>query len=296
MTELETQSPETAAEPRAQVGSKRLASLIRAFLGGLIGFVSCLVLWEAHALWREYDFLRQEIADADRSAVVGYPGISAQLNYAQPPREWYRQEGKSILIWAKWVDGVGHRWYRTAAGDVDPAGLFVPHRQFIARAIDYPKVETEGGTIWRRMSGEVKVIGQVLAGHQCVYPVPVLLKVEVINDVVEDQPFLVTGNIMAPPDQAFSIFDASIEGRRVTMSSSGYFHAPDRRPILYDRGTESLWIEHEDTLRAIAGKLKGKQLARVARPVPVAWHTWRLSNPRSRLVIGADRTRALPHE
>jgi hypothetical protein len=161
-------------------------------------------------------------------------------------------------------------------------------------AIDYPEVETEGGTIWRKMRGEEKVIGQVLAGRQCVYPLPVLLRVEVINDVVEDQPFLVTGNIMSPPDQAFSIFDATLEGRRVTMSSSGYFHG--RRPILYDRGTESLWIEQEDALRAIAGTHKGKQLARVARPFPVAWHTWRLSNPRSRLVIGADRTQAVPHE
>ncbi len=161
-------------------------------------------------------------------------------------------------------------------------------------AIDYPKVETEGGTIWRRLPGEVMVIGQVLAGRQCVYPVPVLLKVEVINDVVEDQPFLVTGNILAPPDRAFSIFDASVGGRRVTMSASGYFH--DRRPILYDRGTESLWMEQADNLTAIAGKLKGTQLERVAKPVPVAWHTWRLSNPRSRLLIGADRTQAVPHE
>ncbi|MGO9464572.1 MAG: DUF3179 domain-containing (seleno)protein [Isosphaeraceae bacterium] len=295
MTQLETKVEQSVAGPRAQRGWKLLAGhFIRTLIAGLIGIVSLFVLWEARALWREYDFLRQEIADADRSAVMGYPGISARLTYAQRPQPWYRQEGKSILIWAKWVDGVGHRWYRTAAGDVDPGGLFVPHQQSIAMAIDYPKVETEGGTIWRRLPGEVMVIGQVLAGRQCVYPVPVLLKVEVINDVVEDQPFLVTGNILAPPDRAFSIFDASVGGRRVTMSASGYFH--DRRPILYDRGTESLWMEQADNLTAIAGKLKGTQLERVAKPVPVAWHTWRLSNPRSRLLIGADRTQAVPHE
>jgi len=295
MTQLETQVQETAAEPRRKRGSKLLANpLIRALIAGVIGIASFLVLWEARALWREYDFLRQEVADADLAAVIGYPEIFPRVNYAQRPEEWYRQEGESVLIWAEWVHGVGHRWYRTAAGDVDPAALFVPHRGFMARAIDYPKVETEGGAIWRKMPGEVKVIGQVLAGRQCVYPLPVLLKVEVINDLVEDQPFLVTGNILSPPDQAFSIFDATIEGRRVTMSSSGYFD--DGRPILYDRGTESLWIEQENTLRAIAGKHKGKQLARVARPVPIAWHTWRLSNPRSRLVIGADRTQAVPVE
>jgi hypothetical protein len=78
------------------------------------------------------------------------------------------------------------------------------------------------------------------------------------------------------------------------MAPTGYFH--DRRPILYDRGTESLWIERDDALEAIAGKHKGKQLARIARPAPFAWHTWRLSKPRSRLVIGADRTKPAPKE
>jgi len=252
------------------------------------------VLRGALALWHEYDFLRQEVADADLSVVVGYPEICPQANYAERPQDWYRHEGESVLIWANWVDGVGHRWYRTAPGDVDLDRLLVPHRHFIARAIDHPMVETEGGTIWRQMPGEVQVIGQVLAGRQCAYPLPVVLKVEVINDVVEDEPFLVVGNIMAPREQAFSIYDGSIEGRRVTMASSGYFHSG--RPILYDRGTESLWMEQEETLRAIAGTHKGKKLPRVARPVPVAWHTWRLSNPRSRLVIGADRTQAVPHD
>jgi len=161
-------------------------------------------------------------------------------------------------------------------------------------AIDYPEVESDGGTIWRRMPSDVLVIGQVLAGRQCVYPLPVLRKVEVINDVVDDQPFLITMNILAPPDRACSIFDATIDGRRVTLTSSGYFHG--QSPILYDRGTESLWIERDDTLTAIAGKYKGKHLTQVARPVPIAWHTWRLSNPRSRLVIGADRLQPDPVE
>jgi hypothetical protein len=252
------------------------------------------LLVEARALWREYDFLWQEVAAADLAAVIGYPGIYPEPRFAQRPQVWYRQEGESALLWANWVDGKGHRWYRAGSGDLDPAKLFVPHQHFIALAIDYPKVETEGGTIWRKMPAEVQVIGQLLAGRPCAYPLPVLLKVEVINDVVEDQPFLVTLNIMAPADQACSIFDATLEGRRVTLSSTGYFHR--QRPILYDRGTESLWVEQENNLTAIAGKHKGKQLARVARPVPVAWHTWRLSNPRSRLVIGADRTQAVPVE
>jgi hypothetical protein len=295
MADLEVDGLGPAIEPPSERGARfQRSPRARILLMALIVFVTLLVVFEARALWREYNFLRLEIAAANITAVVGYPGISPTPNYAQPPRELYHRDGDVVLLWANWVDGKGHHWYRAAPGDVDLERLLIPHHLFVARAIDYPKTETAGGTIWRKIPDEVRVIGQVLAGHECVYPVPVLLKVEVINDVVENQPFLVTANIISPPDQAFSIFDATIDGRRVTMSSSGYFDG--RSPILYDRGTESLWVEQADSLTAIAGKHKGRQLARIARPIPVAWHAWRLLNPRSRLVTGADRTQALPVE
>ena len=77
------------------------------------------------------------------------------------------------------------------------------------------------------------------------------------------------------------------------MASSGYFS--NRRPLLFDRGTESLWIEEGDVLKSLAGKSKGQQLTRVAKPVPVTWDSWLAKNPRGRLVVGADRSQADPH-
>ena len=44
------------------------------------------------------------------------------------------------------------------------------------------------------------------------------------------------------------------DGHRVTMAATGYFH--DGKPLLYDRGTRSLWVEDKDSLTAIAGKHK----------------------------------------
>ena len=79
----------------------------------------------------------------------------------------------------------------------------------------------------------------------------------------EDHPFLIVVNLFAPPEDAFSIFDADLDGHRLTMAASGYFH--DGKPLLYDRGTESLWIEEGDSLKAIAGKHKGVRL-RPGRP------------------------------
>ena len=126
------------------------------------------------------------------------------------------------------------------------------------------------------------------------YPVLVLSKVQVVNDVVEEHPFLLAVNLFAPPDKAYSIYDANHEGHRLTMEASGYFH--DGKPLLYDRGTRSLWVEDTDTLTAIAGKHKRAKLARVASPAPVAWKTWLDRNRESRLLVGADRDHGIPAE
>jgi hypothetical protein len=295
MTQLETPRQEPAVETHRTRSALRIASkLFRFLVLALIAAASFLLLKEGRELWREYSLLRGDLAAADHSAVVGYPGISPQVTFAERPSVWYRQEGQSMLLWGGWVSGEGHRWYKAALGDVDPAKLLVPHPIVVAMAIDYPMIETEGGTIWRKMPESVPVVGQQLASRPCVYPLPVLMKVEVINDVVDERPYLVTGNILSGPDSACSIFDATLDGHRVTMASSGYFDGG--QPILYDRGTKSLWTERADDLTAIAGKHKGKKLARVARPIPVAWRSWRSSNPRSRLVIGADRTQGIPDE
>jgi hypothetical protein len=293
MTQVEIPCSKPGSESRpGRVAHYFRHPLGRALVVGAIGIGAIVVWLRGRALWEELNLLQQEVAAADFAAVVGYPEIYPRTRFAQPPGRRFRQDGESVLLWADWVAGKGHRWYRIAPGDLDPARLFEPHQAFLARAIDNPKVETLGGTIWSKMPADVMVFGHVLADRQCVYPLPVLQKVEVINDVVDGQPFLVTMNILSPLDQACSIFDATLDGHRVTLSSSGYFD--ERKPLLYDRGTESLWIEQADALTAVAGKYKGKQLARVARPVPIAWHTWRLSNPRSRLVIGADRHERAP--
>src|SRR5262245_57609165 len=135
MTELKLRAPESGLPVRPQSGTTPLVrGLVRAGVLGLIAIVTCVVVFEVRALWREYSFLRAEVALADLSAVVGYPGISPRVSYAERPRDWIRQQGDSVLLWADWVDGVGHRWYRTAPGDFDPAGLFVPHERFCAAA------------------------------------------------------------------------------------------------------------------------------------------------------------------
>src|SRR5262249_1619650 len=119
----------------------------------------------------------------------------------------------------------------------------------------------------------------------CVYPIPVLRKVFVINDVIKEHPYLLVYSPGRPAERAVSIFDSGMKGRRVALATTGYLLKGS--PVLYDKPTESLWVEIGETFAAISGKCKGSQLPLVSRPVPVAWSDWKSRNPQSRLLIGA---------
>jgi len=295
MTQLELQQESlTLAQDAKPAPSPRNAALVRGLTVAAIVVLSGFLLIQGRHLWLEWNMLQQQVRVTQANPFIGYPEIAPQISHARSPVNWYYEEGKETLLWSRWENNVGHSWFRFTSGDIDRALLIRPSTDVVSRAIDTPVVETDGGTIWKRIPGQSQVVGHKVGGVNCVYPVHVLSKVQVINDVVDDRPLLITINLLAPRDEAFSIFEANLEGRRVTMASSGYFS--NLRPLLYDRGTESLWIEDGDVLKSLAGKYKGQQLTRVARPVPVTWVSWLAEHPQGRLVIGADRSQAIPTE
>ena len=135
------------------------------------------------------------------------------------------REGDQSLLWAKWEDrcrpplvSVRSRRYRSGAR------LRGPRRVFVSRAIDYPLVETGGGEIWQRIPPESPVVGHTLLVSSAFTPSLVLGKVQIVNDIVDEHPFLVVVNPFARPDVAFSIFDAHAEWPPMTMAATGYFH------------------------------------------------------------------------
>jgi hypothetical protein len=268
--------------------------LVRALGVGAVLAVSVVLIGLATTLLREWKMLRWELGQTELTTVVGYPEIGPVLTFAQRPKDWFHREGNEAVLWSGWVDGEGHRWYRFAFGDIDGTRVIMPEIHHRARAIDFPVVEFDGGTYWRRIPSRAEVVGYTRNGKSSAYPIPVLLKVHVINDVIDAHPYLVTLNRMAPATEAFSVFDAERDGRRMTMASSGYFL--EGKPLLYDRATSSLWREDGDSLKSLAGKFKGDRLPRVARPVPVAWESWRGRNPNGRLIVGADRSHGIPSE
>jgi hypothetical protein len=268
--------------------------IIRAAIVPAMLVLLAFVIVQAGHLWEEWKELQDELYQKHEHGVIGFLNIAPVSGFNPGPAEWYRVDGKESLLWFGWERNSGHRWFRFASGQIDPSRLSHPESEFISQAIDFPVAETNGGKIFGRMPSELPVVGYKIENLNCAYPVAVLGKVIVINDIINEHPYLVVLNPFAKRVVAFSIYDAMVEGRRVTLAPSGYFQ--DGRPVLFDRGTESLWIEMHDGLTAMAGKHYSKRLMRVAIPSPVTWGTWVSQNPQSRLPVGADRSFGIPKE
>jgi hypothetical protein len=263
--------------------------------GLIVAAIAVLLLFiatQGFSLWREWQLLNRELSQSRAAAVIGYPGITPRFSHAVKPPDWFHQEGDSILLWGGWKHGKGHQWFKLAPGDLEAERLSHPMGRDVVQAIDYPLSESGGGTYWGRVPDEADVAGELFAGVETAYPLLILDKVMIVNDVIHGRPILITFNAMAPPDSKVCVYDPSVDGQRLTMGSAGYFH--NNAPMFYDRGTESLWIVDGEGLQAVSGSHKGHRLPRLARLAPVSWVQWRTSHPKTRLVVGADRTKALP--
>lgn len=252
----------------------------------LMGFIGLT----GSTLWGEWRSLREAQVDERESAIVGYVNINPNPNYAASPPDWHHDEGTDSLLWAGWKEGE-HRWFRFGRGDLAGLRLSWPIGRDSIQAIDHPIFEREGGACWVRIPAEAQVAGFEAGGRAVAYPIKVLNKVEVVNDLVADRAVLIVQN---PDVEPISIFDSTLDGRRVTLGHSGYFVG--KLPLLYDRGTQSLWAEsgEEGTMTAVAGPRKGAALRRIARVNPIPWSEWLASHPDGVLVAGADRSKAPP--
>ena len=80
---------------------------------------------------------------------------------------------------------VPSRRYRSGPRCRDPIPIFV------SRPIDYPVDRNGRRRVWQRFRPTRRSWAILWKASECVYPVLVLGKVQVVNDMVEDHPFLV---------------------------------------------------------------------------------------------------------
>lgn len=250
----------------------------------LLGFIG----QTGKSVWDEWLMLRQEQVAERGSAIVGYVNINPRPSFARRPPDWIHDEGDASLLWSGWRDGENH-WYRIGQGDIDPRRLSMPISKDSIQAIDSPLFEQEGGERWAKVPDEAPVAGFDHRGGSTAYPLRVLDKVEIVNDQFGDHPVLV---VCTPVEYSTSIFEATVDGHRVTMGHSGYFlgHAP----VLYDQATESLWSEQDGAMVAVGGRRKGTSLKRIAQISMVPWSDWKARHPGGKLLIGADRSQPKP--
>ena len=245
------------------------------------------VAFQGNALWQEWAALQHDLKDVKRAAVIGYYNIHVRPSYAQKPPDWCHDEGEQTLLWAGWINGQGHTWFRIGRGELDLTRLSEPMGRDVTQAIDQPIVEVGGGQIWGRIPETADVAGDELGGVTTVYPLLLLDKVTVVNDEIAGQPFLVAYSPFSPRTDRVNVYTPVVNGARLRMGLTGYFH--DARPVLYDRSTESLWVDQDDGLCAVAGPRRGTTLPRVGRLTLTTWGDWRARHPQSRLIVGADR-------
>lgn len=282
-------SPEAPAAANGRPKTTRTTWIITS---GLLVLLVAYILMQCRTLWGEWQALGFEQERVRRTSVVGYQDINPNPSYAERPDNWMHDEGAFTLLWSGWKPGVGHGWFRVPKGQIDHDRISGPRGRDVIQAIDRPVLEVGGGPRWQRIPWDAPVVGMVLEGVPCVYPLLVLQNVEIVNDEIAKRPVLVTYSPQLPDGDSVAAFDPVVDGQRLTLGDSGYQH--DEKPLLYDRKTESLWQVNEQDLTAIAGRLKGKQMKRIAKPVVFTWSDWQKRYPQSRLLVGADRSGGLP--
>ena len=269
-----------------------LAALAIATLVGYIATEGPVLYDEVRALQVQWSRLRTTRA-------IGFHEINPHPTHAERPDPWAFDKDGETWLWSGWTPGVGHTWFRTRRGDLDPRRLSRPLGRDTIRAIDRPLFELAGGTRWDRIPRDALVASVRLGERPTVYPLLVLQNVLVINDGSRNRPVLVVFEPFATLARSIGVYDPALGDGRVMMALTGYLY--EGKPLLFDRETESFWLPEADGLVAITGLRKGTRLPRLAelRPSPGATGSPRTptaassSAPRGRRTTPPARSQAV---
>jgi len=146
------------------------------------------------------------------------------------------------------------------------------------QAIDAPRFVSLEEATW--VLAESPVLGVSSGGESHVYPVHVIERHQVVNDVLGGTPLVVTFDPLAGSPAAF---ERRVDGRVLDFGVAGLLY--NANFLLFDRATESLWSQLRGD--AIAGPLAGRRLTRV----PVRQETlarWVERHPDSRVLAPAS--------
>jgi hypothetical protein len=124
------------------------------------------------------------------------------------------------------------------------------------------------------------VVALSLGDEAKAYPLAVLTRHEIANDVIADIPVAVT---FCPLCNAAIVFNREVDGRTLRFGVSGNLH--NSNMIMWDAQTLSWWQQF--TGEAIVGELTGAQLEMIPAPI-VAWKDFKAAFPNGQVVAGLD--------
>jgi hypothetical protein len=120
-------------------------------------------------------------------------------------------------------------------------------------AIDKPQFKKASEL---NLDQNTRILGVRVNGVAKAYPIPIMNYHEIVNDMFEGDPVVVT---YCPLCGSGIAFDASIDNKRRTFGVSGLLYNSD--VLLYDRQTESLWSQI--MMEAVSGPLVGEKIEMV---------------------------------
>jgi hypothetical protein len=142
------------------------------------------------------------------------------------------------------------------------------------KSVDSPGFAARDAVDW--VAGPNPVLGVAVGEEAHAYPVHVMDYHQIVNDEIVGTPLVVSYDPLAGVPRAF---DARVDGRRLRFGVSGLLY--NHNFLLYDRETESLWLQF--TGEAISGPLAGKRLAPL-RIRQERYSTWLSRHPNTRVL------------
>ena len=142
------------------------------------------------------------------------------------------------------------------------------------RSVDTPKFAAPDEASW--VAANTPVLGVAAGGAARAYPVHLIERHQIVNDVIGGAPVAVTYDPLAGSPRAFSrkVGERTLEFGVAGLLYNGNF-------LLYDRATESLWSQIRG--EAVAGPLAGTRLD----AVPIRQETmgmWAAREPETRVL------------
>ena len=122
------------------------------------------------------------------------------------------------------------------------------------RSVDAPKFASLEEATW--VLAENPVIGVSIGNESRIYPVHLIERHQVVNDVVGGTPLAVTYDPLAGTP---IVYERTVDGKVLEFGVAGILY--NANFLMYDRATESLWSQFRG--EAFSGPLAGKKLRRV---------------------------------